>query len=140
MRTADYLYVKNFATDRWPSGDPYGVTDDSEPSYEELCKDTYAAFPDIDMSPTKAWLVHHRKDDGMKKFIDFAWGKRPEEELYDLRVDPHQTNNLASDPKQAETLKLLRAQLMQELRKCGDPRLDGDAFDRLPYRVMDQKK
>lgn len=33
------------------------------------------------------------------------FGKRPSEELYDLTKDPHQVNNLASDPKYAGELK-----------------------------------
>lgn len=139
LRTPDFLYVKNFKPDRWPSGDPYKVTDNSEPSSDVLEKDTYAAFPDIDMSPTKAWLVHHRKDEGMQSFIDFAWGKRSEEELYDINKDPHQTKNLAQDPASATVLKELRERLMKELKDNNDPRLDHDAFDRAPYHVMGKK-
>jgi N-sulfoglucosamine sulfohydrolase len=139
IRTPDFLYVKNFKPDRWPSGDPYKVTDTSEPSYDVLEKDTYAAFPDIDMSPTKAWLVHHRKDEGMQSFIDFAWGKRPEEELYDLSKDPHQIKNLATDPAYTANLTKLRAQLTKELKDNKDPRLDNDAFDRAPYHGMDKR-
>lgn len=139
LRTPDFLYVKNFKPDRWPMGDPFQVTDSSEPNYESLTNHTYAAFPDMDMSPTKAWLVKHRKDAGMAPFIDFAWGKRPGEELYDLSTDPHQTKNLASDPAYAATLKQLREQLMSELKVNADPRLADDAFDRPPYHAKEHR-
>ena len=32
---------------------------------------------------------------------------KPEEELYDLRADPHELNNLARSPAHAETLRNL---------------------------------
>jgi N-sulfoglucosamine sulfohydrolase len=139
LRTPDFLYVKNFKPDRWPMGDPYGVTETSEPSYKQLANDTYAGFPDIDSSPTKAWLVAHRNDPSMKNFIQYAWGKRPTEELYDLAKDPHQMTNIANDPSYAETLVKLRNQLMTELKAKGDPRLDDDAFDQAPRHLRKHK-
>lgn len=139
IRTPDFLYVKNFKPDRWPMGDPYKVTDTSEPSFDTLSNNTYAAFPDIDMSPTKAWLVQHRKDAGMEPFIAYAWDKRPGEELYDLRKDPHQTRNLATNPAHAADLTKHRELLMNELKANHDPRLDNDAFDRAPYHTTEKK-
>jgi len=132
LRTSDFLYVKNFKPDRWPMGDPKGAAGDAMPDFEKLCHDTRAAFADIDASPTKAWLIHHRNEEGLDLVLEEAWEKRPAEELYDLRKDPHQINNVAGDPAHAETLEKLRTQLMAELKKGGDPRLD-DAFDRPPY-------
>jgi uncharacterized sulfatase len=122
-------------------GSPLQVTDDSTPSSEQLINNTYYAFPDMDSSPTKAWLVEHRKDEGMKTFIDFAWGKRPGEELYDLRKDPHQMKNLAEDTAYRETLESLRRRLMDELTAKKDPRVvDQDAFDRPPYMTRTRIK
>jgi uncharacterized sulfatase len=139
LRTPDFLYVKNFKPDRWPMGDPFGVTENSHPSHDQLVNNTYSAFPDIDSSPAKAWLVEHRKDAGMETFVEYAWGKRPAEELYDLGKDPHQTKNVADDPAYAETLAKLRTQLMNELKANDDPRLDDDAFDRPPRLVMERR-
>ncbi|MEI6176776.1 MAG: sulfatase [Verrucomicrobiota bacterium] len=134
LRTPDFLYVRNFKPDRWPMGAPFGVTNNSAPSYDQLVKSTYCAFPDMDSSPTKAWLVEHRKDEGMQSFLDFAWGKRPGEELYDLGKDPHQITNIANDPAYSGKLETLRRQLMGELTAKKDPRVvDHDAFDRPPY-------
>ena len=135
LRTADFLYVKNFKPDRWPMGDPLGVNTNVVPSFEQVLQNTRVTFADIDSSPTKAWLVEHRNEKHLEKFIDFAWSKRPAEELYDVRKDPHQLNNLAGDPVYAPVLKKLRDQLMMELKNNNDPRLLDDAFDRPPYCV-----
>jgi uncharacterized sulfatase len=133
LRTSGFLYVKNFKPERWPMGDPKGVTAESAPSRDQLTNDTRSAFADIDASPAKAWLVGQRANAGMQPFVEFAWGKRPAEELYDLTSDPHQTKNVAADPAHAATVEELRAQLMAELRAKQDPRLADDAFDRAPY-------
>ncbi len=137
LRTPDFLYVKNFKPERWPAGDPKGLTADSQPSYDQLANYTDYAFADIDASPTKAWLVQHRHDAGMAPILDFAWAKRPAEELYDINKDPHQTTNLAGDKAHAPTLEALRSRLMAELEANHDPRLANDAFDRPPYLSSD---
>jgi uncharacterized sulfatase len=139
IRTSDFLYVKNFKTERWPMGSPHQVSQESAPPFDVLTKNTYAAFPDMDMSPTKAWLIEHRNDPQMKPLLAFAWEKRPAEELYDLRTDPHQTKNLAQDPQHYLTLGRLRDQLTRELMANNDPRLQDDAFDRPPYHVKGKK-
>lgn len=41
-------------------------------------------------------------------------------ELYDMKADPHETKNLANDPKYAEILKELKAKLIAEKLKVGD--------------------
>jgi N-sulfoglucosamine sulfohydrolase len=48
--------------------------------------------------------------------------QRPAEELYDLRNDPFETNNLAADPRHAERAKSLRAELDNWMREEGDQR------------------
>ncbi len=140
IRTSDHLYVMNFKPDRWPMGAPYAIKADSAPDFDKLANDTYAGFRDIDASPTKAWLVEHRNDDNMANFLQFAWEKRPAEELYDLRKDPFQMNNLAGNPEYETVRKNLREQLMTELKANNDPRLDNDAFDRPPYLSQQKGK
>ena len=44
---------------------------------------------------------------GFKLFYDLAFGKRPAEELYDLKKDPGQINNLAGQPEYAKVQKKL---------------------------------
>jgi arylsulfatase A-like enzyme len=45
---------------------------------------------------------------------------RPAEELYDLRADPHETENLADDPDYLDTLDRLRGALDDWRRRTGD--------------------
>jgi uncharacterized sulfatase len=87
IRTKDHVFIRNFAPDRWPMGAPYGVTDTSEPTVIELENDTRSAFPDMDASPTKAWVVKNRREPQFQPFYDRAFARRPGEEFYDLRSD-----------------------------------------------------
>jgi hypothetical protein len=89
---------------------------------------------DEDAGPSKAWLVTHRDDPRWKPYFDHAYGKRPREELFDLKKDRDQMTNVAADPKYAEVLAELRERLMSELARSGDPRLvdDGRFFETPP--------
>ncbi len=135
LRTKDFLYIRNFKPDRWPMGSPYAVTDKAAPSAGRLESDTRVAFADMDASPTKAWLVAHRHDPQWKWHYDYAFGKRPGEELYDLRKDPDQVTNVATDPAYGEEKAKLSRQLIQVLTDAGDPRVtgDGQTFERSPF-------
>jgi arylsulfatase A-like enzyme len=134
LRTSDYLYIRNFKPDRWPMGSPKAVTDTEAPAAEALAGDTQVAFADMDASPTKAWLIAHRHEPRWQWYYQYAFGKRPAEELYDLRRDPDQVTNLADDPAHAGTRRALSDRLMKILTDAGDPRLE-DAFDRPPFVV-----
>ncbi len=48
----------------------------------------------------------------------------PEFELYDLRTDPHEMNNIAGKAESVETLKRMKAALAQWRRQTDDPFLD----------------
>lgn len=135
LRTADYLYIVNFEPDRWPIGSAGRVTPESAPSWDELANDTFAAFPDLDAGPTKAFIVLNRNEERIKPFYDFAFGKRPREELYILSEDPYQMQNRAGDKAWEKVRGELRDQLMAELRRTGDPRVTGDGktFERPPF-------
>ncbi len=135
LRTRDHLYIRNFHPDRWPMGAPLAVTEDSAPPFEVLERNTRAAFADFDSGPTKAWLIHHRNDPAIRPYYERAFGKRPAEELYDLRTDPDQIHNLAGDPKHETTRAALAARLLATLERHTDPRVtgDGSTFDNLPF-------
>jgi uncharacterized sulfatase len=132
LRTTDYLYIRNFKPDRWPMGRPKGVTETEAPAAEALAGDTRVAFADMDASPTKAWLIAHRNEPEWHWYYEYAFGKRPAEELYDLRTDPDQVKNVAGDPAYAGARRALSDRLMKILTEAGDPRLE-DAFDRPPF-------
>ena len=134
IRTADYLLIINFRPDRYPLGDPYRLDGPDPPTEEELTETTFVTLPDEDAGPTKAWLVGQRNNPQWKPLFDLAYGKRPRAELYDLKKDPHQVQNVAADPAYAPVLAELERRLMDELQRTGDPRLidDGRYFETPP--------
>lgn len=134
IRTHDFLYIINFKPDRWPLGDPYRLDGGNVPSAEEITEETYCTFPDEDAGPTKAWLVGMRNDPQWKPYFERAYGRRPREELYDLKSDPHQMQNVAADPAYAQQRQALEQRLLDELKRTGDPRLvnDGQFFETPP--------
>ena len=63
------------------------------------------------------------------------FGKRSDEELYDLGKDPECMNNLAGNAAYNSMKRKLHDQLYLELLEQDDPRAygKGDLFDRYPY-------
>ena len=124
IRTSQFLYLRNFEPGRWPAGDPplYGDVD------EHLS---------IDGSPSKQAVVELGDQPDVKRLFDFAFGKRPAEELYDLSRDPWQMNNVATESRYAVTKTKLRAELDRYLVGTKDPRALGEGanFDRYYYYV-----
>lgn len=139
LRTPDFLYIRNFAPDRWPMGAPYSSAE-STPDLKRLDNDTRAAFPDMDASPTKTWLIAHQHEAQWKWHFDLAFAKRPAEELYDLKSDPDQVKNLAADPAFAAQKGALSGRLMKLLKDANDPRVtgDGSTFDKPPFSDPEQ--
>jgi arylsulfatase A-like enzyme len=56
-----------------------------------------------------------------------GWGDEqvPEEQLYDLVLDPQEGHNVAEDPAKAEVLAQMRERLDAWMRETEDPLLDG---------------
>lgn len=134
IRTHDFLYIINFRPDRWPLGDPYRLDGPNPPTAATLTEETRASLPDEDAGPTKAWLIGVRNAPEWKAHFDWVYGKRPREELYDLKTDPRQTKNVAAEPKYSQARSALEKRLMDELKRTGDPRLvdDGKFFETPP--------
>ena len=139
LRTPDFLYIRNFAPERWPMGAPF-VAAESTPDLKAVGNNTRAAFPDMDASPTKTWLIAHQHDAQWQRHFDLAFAKRPAEELYDLKRDPDQIHNLAADPAFAAPKRTLSERLMQLLKDANDPRVTGDGktFDQPPFSDPEQ--
>ena len=92
-------------------------------------------FSDTDDGPAKRWMIGHADDPTVRPLFLLSFGKRPAEELYDLRTDPHQMHNVADDPDYAMVRDHLAHTLEQELRALEDPRVlgGGERFDDYPY-------
>jgi N-sulfoglucosamine sulfohydrolase len=87
LRTADFLYIRNYEPDRWPSGDPIAF------------RENRGKYGEVDQSPTKAFMEAHRENTKFMELFKLAFEKRPYEELYDLRRDPGQLDNIVKNPK-----------------------------------------
>jgi arylsulfatase A-like enzyme len=118
IRTPDHLYIRNFAPDRWPAGNPE------------------TGYTGCDSSPTKTRILELHEC-GEDRYWELAFGRRPAEELYDIREDPHCMKNLAGDPEHAGLKQSLWGELAQTLRETGDPRIfgNGDVFETYEYYV-----
>ena len=80
-------------------------------------------YPDLDASPTKAWMIHHRAEPDVQQAFDLGFGKRPQEELYDLRQDPHYLRNIAGQRDCADLQAELKSRLFAVLEQQADPRV-----------------
>ena len=124
IRNDNYLYVRNFMPDRWPVGnEEYG-------------------FPNTDGSPTKSFLMGLSQLDDDYKYFTLSFGKRPQEELYDMRSDSDCVHNLANDRNYFEIKTRLWQQMRRELEQQGDPRIlgNGDIFDFYPNCRVDRQQ
>ena len=74
----------------------------------------------MNASPTKAWLVSQYGKSKWQWHYDYAFGKRPGEQLFDLGNDPDQTVNVAADPKSAKTCADMEQRLMGDDFYVGD--------------------
>ena len=109
----DMLYLYNFEPDRWPAANPE------------------TGYLDVDGGPTKTEVLQARKNRALKRFWQMSFGKRGNEELYDLRKDPDCVHNLMGDADYAESAGQLKSQLFSMLTEQQDPRVleQGHVFD-----------
>jgi len=121
VKTKDYIYIRNFHSERWPAGDPKYASQ-------------LAPYGDCDNGPAKAYLVANEKK--YPTLFELAFGMRPAEELYDLKKDPAQQHNVATDPAYGGVLDKLRKQLADWMKATGDIRAtdpDTNIFDTYHY-------
>lgn len=97
VRSKEFKYIRNYMTDRPLMQPQYR---DKRKDYKELI----AAYKDPNIKFYKTWLD------------DF----RPAEELYDLKNDPHEINNLANDKAYAKQLKTMRDYLDNWVKETDD--------------------
>ena len=109
LRDDRFLYIRNFAPER----------------IDGLL---------IDDSPSSRFVIAHAEDPSCRRAYQLAFGPRPAEELYDVREDPEQVRNLATQPDRAAVLREMREALEAELRRTDDPRIlgRGGEFDHYP--------
>lgn len=117
IRTKDFLYVHNIKPALWPSGNPeYGLKN-------------------CDGGPTKNYLTGLKPDSQEYAYYLMSFGKRPEEELYQIQNDPDCMINCAANPEFKPVIEQLRKQMEADLIEQQDPRTlgHGDVFDQYPF-------
>ncbi len=114
VRTKQYRYIRNYLPHR-PLIQPNYYSDQSEIS--KANKRILESNPQMSDAQKSMWL-----------------SKRPVEELYDTTVDPHEVNNLASDPTYRDVLLQLRSFNREMVKKTRDSGLATEVF---MYEVSD---
>lgn len=116
------LYIYNFEPSRWPQGNPE------------------TGYLNCDSSPTKSWLISHYGFPILKEFWKMNLGKRPVEELYDLRTDPDCIQNLATEPSMGLIKLSLQQELVATLTAQGDRRMFGRGHEYEAYPYSGKRK
>lgn len=99
VRTKDFIYIRNFMTDR--------------ALYQANYRDGYYTFKEL--------RTLYKEDKLTKLQASYHNAlQRPAEELYNLKNDPNQLNNLAQDPLYIETVEAHRAYLEKWQTKTND--------------------
>lgn len=101
------LYLRNFETDRWPSGNPE------------------TGYLNTDGSPTKTEILNLRRQGKNNQFWQLNFGKRKEEELYNIKADPYCLINLSNTAGYADLKAFLKTKLENHLFDQEDLRMLG---------------
>lgn len=111
------LYLKNDEPGGWPAGNPE------------------TGYLNCDGSPTKSVILQLRRDGKQADFWEWAFGRRPAEELYAISEDPECMRNLAALPAHQDVKNSLKKQLRDELTAQKDPRVlgNGSVFEKYEY-------
>ena len=127
VRTHQYLYIRNFAPDRWPAGAPRRLENGK-------LTPMHSGYHDIDAAPSLDLMTENADDPYFNNYLYLSVGKRPAEELYDIQNDPGNINNVALDPSYEDVTRELREQLLHFLEETGDPRVtdNGDIWESYP--------
>jgi hypothetical protein len=107
------LYLRNYETDRWPTGNPE------------------TGYLNCDGGPTKTWILEAQRRGEEQPYWQWGFGKRGAEEMFDLAADPDCLHNLMDDPAYVDRGQSLQRQMVAELKAEGDPRMfgQGHLFD-----------
>ncbi len=111
IRTYDYLYIRNYEPDRWPTGGPDFISSN---------KTTHG---DVDAAPIKSFMLAKQQDYSYE--FNLVFGKRQAEELYLVKDDVSEVNNLAYNPDYKSVKDSLSNLLITHLKETGDPRVEG---------------
>ncbi len=115
VRSKEFKYIRNFKTDR-----PY-----TQPTYMDV--------DGIKFVQVMKQLHKEKKLDCVQD--RFMSDERPSEELYDVKTDPFEINNLARDPEHSETLKKFADILNQWIVETDDKAQYGESEPGLKFML-----
>lgn len=116
IRTDRFRYTRNYKTDRIFLQPQYRDPRDYVKNLRKL-------YADGELSP---------------KLTEIYFGERPAEELYDVKQDPSQLNNLVGNAKYAKELERHR-QLLDDWLAKGDDGVGEESLEELEFQARDQK-
>ena len=93
------------------------------PPDEDILSNYLAVYGDLDLGPTKLWMIRNRAREDVKPLFELGFGKRPREELYDLHSDPDHMKNVACEDDYERVRADMYARLMALLEEQEDPRV-----------------
>lgn len=126
IRTKDFLYIRNYEPDRWPTGGPDFISSNN------------TFHGDVDAGATKAFMVSPENQIKYEKEYQLSFGKRPMEELYKISSDVAQINNLAEDKTYRKVKNELKETLTNHLKVTGDPRMNNkDPWQKYLYQKVE---
>lgn len=111
------LYLKNYQPDRWPACNPE------------------TGYLNTDGSPTKTLILNNRRNGVDTSFWELCFGKRPAEELYDIKKDPDCLTNLATVARYQAIKKAMEKEMETKLLAQGDLRMlgYGHLYEQYPF-------
>ena len=110
VRDRQYKYIRNLTSDSL---------------FQNILTHGRTYNPDDAAPVWKSWLKLAEEDTTISKRVN-SLVKRPPEELYDLKNDPYELNNLADDPAYAEIKSKLSLELDQWMKDQGDKGMEAE--------------
>ena len=140
IRTAQYLYIRNFRPERWPAGTPQKYGSDGYATKSEVIAKKlgppHGGYADIDACPSLDFLISKADDPKWGKYLALAVDRRPAEELFDIQKDPGCLNNLINHGDHQTAKQTLSLRLLNYLTETKDPRVvdadGGQIFETYP--------
>jgi len=127
IRHGDFLLIWNMKPQMWPAGH-------IQPKYNW---NNYP-FGDVDNGRSKNEMMK-LINTNEKYLFDLSFSPRQEYELYNVKEDPYNLNNLVNNNEYQETMENLKNKMIDYLIKTGDPRMKGPytkVFLNTPYYAM----
>ncbi|MAS95949.1 MAG: arylsulfatase [Verrucomicrobiales bacterium] len=119
VRTEDFKYIRNF--------------------HPELSYSQHSGYKKLQYPALTLMAVMNEQGRLKGRQAEWFADSRPAEELYDLKADPNELNNLADDPKYAETKADLSARLDEWIKETGDQGAEPEGDEDYMKALMDEK-